>query len=138
MAALTAKQQAWIAYYNEGRTAAEAARLAGYVKSPAACGARNLKKLTRYLERVPDPPPPEDAAPAAETPRIADLREVFAFWTAVMRNGDEALRDRLKASELRARAAGAFLSRPEPAASQKSVFEIQVEVVDQEGVEDAP
>ena len=41
------------------------------------------------------------------------MEEVNAFWTQVMLNTEEKTADRLKASELRARAAGAFLDRVE-------------------------
>lgn len=40
--------------------------------------------------------------------RIADMEEINAFWTETMRNPAVERKDRLKASELRARAAGGF------------------------------
>nr|DAW62388.1 MAG TPA: Terminase small subunit [Caudoviricetes sp.] len=43
--------------------------------------------------------------------RIADMEEINAFWTAIMRDEEADRRDRLKASELRARAAGMFIDR---------------------------
>ena len=43
--------------------------------------------------------------------RIADMEEINAFWTAIMRDEEADWRDRLKASELRARAAGMFIDR---------------------------
>lgn len=50
---LTAKQQAWIDYYKQGHTAAEAARLAGYqAKSDHSfgnIGYENLKKLRDFV-----------------------------------------------------------------------------------------
>lgn len=48
-----------------------------------------------------------------ETPRIADMEEINAFWTNVMRDKGEETKDRLKASELRAKAAGAFVQKIE-------------------------
>lgn len=43
--------------------------------------------------------------------RIADMTEINAFWTETMRDHALDIKDRLKASELRARAAGGFLDR---------------------------
>lgn len=103
---LTAKQQAWIDYYKQGHTATEAARLAGYkAKSDKAyqnIGSENLGKLGDYIQ---------DRDAVLETPRIADMAEINAFWTDIMRDETQEPKDRLKASELRARAAGMFTDR---------------------------
>lgn len=111
---LTAKQQAWIDYYKQGRTEADAARLAGYKASSdnafQSIGSENLRKLAEYvIERDK----------LLESPRIADMQEINAFWTDILRDTMQETKDRLKASELRAKAAGAFiekvqLSAPEP------------------------
>lgn len=45
--------------------------------------------------------------------RIADMAEINAFWTEVIRDQSNDLKDRLKASELRARAAGGFIDKQE-------------------------
>ena len=101
MSKLTAKQQAWVDYYKQGKTAAEAARLAGYKGSNSdVIGAQNLVKLSKYIAARDK---------LLETPRIAGMEEINAFWTNVMRDKDEETKDRLKASELRAKAAGAFV-----------------------------
>lgn len=106
--ALTAKQQAWIDYYKQGHTAADAARLAGYKaksnSSFGSIGSENLTKLASYVQ---------DRETVLESPRIATMEEVNAFWTQVMQSEEEKTADRLKASELRARAAGAFVERLE-------------------------
>lgn len=108
MSKLTAKQQAWVDYYKQGKTAAEAARLAGYkAKSDKAfqnIGSENLGKLGDFIV---------DRDKLLETPRIADMEEINAFWTNVMRDKGEETKDRLKASELRAKAAGAFVQQIE-------------------------
>ena len=102
---LTAKQQAWIDYYKQGHTATEAARLAGYkAKSDKAfqnIGSENLGKLGDYIK---------DRDAVLEAPRIADMAEINAFWTEVLRDEEADIKDRLKASELRAKAAGGFVS----------------------------
>lgn len=103
---LTAKQQAWIDYYKQGHTATEAARLAGYKaksdNSFQSIGAENLRKLAEYVQ---------DRESVLEAPRIADMAEINAFWTDIMRDKYQEPKDRLKASELRARAAGGFVDR---------------------------
>ena len=103
---LSAKQQAWIDYYKQGRTATEAARLAGYkAKSDKAfqnIGSENLGKLGQYIA---------DRDSVLASPRIADMQEINEFWTSMMRNEAVEAKDRIKASELRAKAAGAFVDR---------------------------
>ena len=98
---LTAKQKAWIDYYKQGKTAAEAARLAGYkAKSDKAfqnIGSENVGKLGDYIA---------DRDAVLESPRIADMEEINEFWTSVMRDKDESTKNRLRASELRAKASG--------------------------------
>ena len=102
---LTAKQQAWIDYYKQGHTATEAARLAGYRgKNHDVIGSQNLVKLRDYIA---------DRDAVLEAPRIADMAEINAFWTDVIRDQANDLKDRLKASELRARAAGGFVDKQE-------------------------
>lgn len=103
---LTEKQKAWIDYYKQGHTATEAARLAGYKarsnNSFQSIGAENLRKLAGFVKE-------RDAV--LETPRIADMEEINAFWTETMRDESQEIKDRLKASELRARAAGGFVDK---------------------------
>lgn len=103
---LTEKQQAWIDYYKQGHTAAGAARLAGYKansdNSFQSIGSENLRKLAEYVR---------DRDAVLASPRIAAMEEINAFWTSMMRDGAMEPKDRLKASELRARAAGMFVER---------------------------
>lgn len=104
MAKLTAKQQAWIDYYKQGHTATQAARLAGYAATSdhsfQSIGAVNLKKLADCIQ---------DRDAVLEKPRIADMQEINAFWSDTMRDEGAKTADRLKASELRAKAAGMFV-----------------------------
>ena len=109
--ALTEKQKAWVDYYKQGKTAAEAARLAGYRgNNMDVIGAQNLGKLSSYIR---------DRDKVLEAPRIADMQEINEFWTNIIRDTGEKAADRLKASELRAKAAGMFVEKleikhPEP------------------------
>ena len=105
---LTEKQKKWIDYYKAGHTATEAARLAGYKakddNSYSSIGSENLRKLADYIR---------DRETTLEQPRIADMDEINQFWTSIIRDDTQGTKDRLKASELRARASGAFLDRVE-------------------------
>ena len=107
---LTAKQQAWIDYYKQGHTATEAARLAGYKaksdNSFQSIGAENLRKLAKYVQ---------DRESVLEVPRIADMADI-------MRSEEQDPKDRLKASELRARAAGGFIDRQEVTLTESKWF----------------
>lgn len=100
---LTEKQRAWIDYYKQGKTATEAARLAGYKPDNAkVIGAQNLTKLNQYIS---------DRDELLDRARVADMAEINAFWSDTMRNDKADIKDRLKASELRARSIGAFIER---------------------------
>lgn len=112
---LTAKQQAWIDYYKQGKSAAEAARLAGYRgNNHDVIGAQNLVKLSEYII---------DRDEVLEKPRIADMDEINRFWSDVMRNSEMDLKDRLKASELRARSAGMFTDKVQVSGGLEAGFE---------------
>lgn len=107
---LTAKQRAWIDYYKQGKTATEAARLAGYKPDNAkVIGAQNLTKLNQYIS---------DRDELLDRGRVADMAEINAFWSDTMRNDKADIKDRLKASELRARSIGAFIERREIVGAQ--------------------
>ena len=103
---LTDRQRAWIDYYKQGKSAAEAARLAGYkaknANSYSSIGSENLKKLAIHIS---------DRDIFIDSNRVADMEEINAFWTATLRNKMFDIKDRLKASELRARAAGGFVDK---------------------------
>lgn len=121
---LTAKQRAWIDYYKQGKTAAEAARLAGYKPDNAkVIGAQNLTKLNQYIS---------DRDELLDRARVADMAEINAFWSDTMRNDKADIKDRLKASELRARSIGAFIERREVVAAQT----ITVKLLDDDDMTD--
>lgn len=113
MAKLTEKQRAWIDYYKAGETATNAARLAGYKAKDdnayQSIGSENLRKLADYVS---------DRDELLDRDRVADMAEINAFWTDTMRNDKADIKDRLKASELRARSIGAFIERREIVGAQ--------------------
>lgn len=107
---LTAKQRAWIDYYKQGKTAAEAARLAGYRGNNSdVIGSQNLVKLGKYVA---------DRDELLDRARVADMAEINEFWSDTMRDDTADIKDRLKASELRARSIGAFIERREIVGAQ--------------------
>lgn len=107
--ALTEKQRRFCEHYAATANAAAAARLAGYSERTARSqGARLLTfaNVQRYIHKL---------QASAETARVASMQEVREYWTTTMNNTGEKTADRLRASELLARAAGAFLHfRPDP------------------------
>lgn len=122
---LTAKQRAWIDYYKQGKTATEAARLAGYKPDNAkVIGAQNLTKLNQYIS---------DRDELLDRDRVADMAEINAFWSDTMRDDTADIKDRLKASELRARSIGAFIERREIVGAQT----ITVKILDDDDMTDA-
>jgi phage terminase small subunit len=124
MGKLTAKQRAWIDYYKQGKTATEAARLAGYKPDNAkVIGAQNLTKLNQYIS---------DRDELLDRDRVADMQEINAFWSDTMRNDKADIKDRLKASELRARSIGAFIERREIVGAQT----ITVKLLDDDEMND--
>ena len=121
---LTANQRAWIDYYKQGKTAAEAARLAGYRGNNSdVIGSQNVVKLSKYIA---------DRDELLDRDRVADMAEINAFWTDTMRNDKADIKDRLKASELRARSIGAFIERREIVGAQT----ITVKLLDDDEMND--
>jgi phage terminase small subunit len=103
---MTDLQKKWVLLYKQGKSPAESAILAGYnVKdrhSADNIGRKNLKMLASEIT---------DRDELLNADEVANMQEINRFWTQVM--NDEALdiKDRLKASELRARAAGGFIEK---------------------------
>jgi phage terminase small subunit len=121
---LTAKQRAWIDYYKQGKTAAEAARLAGYRGNNSdVMGSQNVVKLSKYIA---------DRDELLDRARVADMAEINEFWSDTMRNDKADIKDRLKASELRARSIGAFIERREIVGAQT----ITVKLLDDDDMTD--
>ena len=124
---MTDKQRAWIDYYKAGTSPTDAARLAGYnAKSDKAfrnIGSENLAKLGSYVG---------DRDELLDKDRVADMAEINAFWSDTMRDDTADIKDRLKASELRARSIGAFIERREIVGAQT----ITVKLLDDDDMTD--
>jgi phage terminase small subunit len=108
---LTPKQKLFCDYYIETGNATEAALKAGYSsKTARSIGAENLTKP--YIKEAIKIRNKE-----IESKRIANMKEVKEFWTALLRNTAVEPRDRLKASEYIAKTNGAFLDKVEHSGS---------------------
>ena len=100
---LSERQRCFAESYAADPNATAAAKAAGYAERTAySQGQRLLKnvEVQRYIRQL------QDEASAA---RIATMREVKAYWTETMNDPAERTADRLKASELLAKASGGFL-----------------------------
>jgi len=110
---LTAKQRRFVDAYAGNATAAAIA--AGYSpKTAHSIGAENLRKpeIEKALKAR------EDKGMGAA---IANRQQRQEFWTGVLRDKEQAMRDRLKASELLGKSEGDFLERVDLASSDGSM-----------------
>ena len=103
---MTDLQRKWVYYYKQGKSPGEAVRLAGYnVKNSHDAdniGRKNMKSLRDEII---------DRDNLLDADVVADMREINEFWTKTMKDESIDIKDRLKASELRAKAAGGFIER---------------------------
>ena len=109
---LTPKQSAFIDAYTGNAT--EAARMAGYSQATAYSQGQRLLKNPDVAAAIRA----REAERTSET--IANREARLKFWTSVMYDETQSTRDRLRASELLAKAEGDFLERVE-VESQKSL-----------------
>lgn len=104
---LTEKQKRFADYYIETGNATESAIRAGYSKKTATeTGYENLRK-PHILEYV------GERTKKLEDERTANMKEVREFWSVVMRDNHQEMKDRLKASEFIAKTKGAFIDKVE-------------------------
>ena len=100
---LTVKQQRFVDFYDGNAT--QAALKAGYSpKTAHRSGAENMQKhavTAAIAEREKQKSAPE----------IATREERQAFWSSVLRNESEQMKDRLKASELLGKSNADFIER---------------------------
>lgn len=99
------RQRAFCQYYAADPDGTAAAIKAGYSRrTAAAIASENLRKpeLLQYIKEL---------QAEAEAARVADLVEVKRFWTETMRDEEQRVEFRLKASELLAKSSGEFVQR---------------------------
>ncbi len=104
---LNARQKAFCEYYVASGNATESAKKAGYSERTArSIGQRMLTNvdIQNYIKQLNI---------KLENNRIADMTEVKEFWTGILRDSEQRMQDRLKASEYIAKTNGAFLEKLE-------------------------
>lgn len=114
------RQRAFCQYYAADPDGTAAAIKAGYSKrTAAAIASENLRKpeLLEYIKEL---------QAEAEAARVADLVEVKRFWTATMRDEEQRVEFRLKASELLAKSSGEFVQRVDLTAQVEAQVEEDV------------
>lgn len=95
------------AYIENGGNKEQAVIAAGYSERYARGNASKLVAISGVQEKI------SARNRELEQSRIADMAEINSFWSDTMRNAKYDIKDRLKASELRARAAGGFVDKGE-------------------------
>lgn len=102
---LTAKQRRFVEAYDGNAT--QAAIAAGYSEKTAeVIGHENLRK-PKILAEI------KAREVVRSTPLIASRAERQQFWSSVMRDKDQQMRDRLKAAELLGKSEADFVERQE-------------------------
>lgn len=106
---LTPKQQRWIDEYIKCDNLTEATINAGYTcKNSRAMGYQNSIKFKELIDKRR-----LEVSKEISEKGIADLEDIFKFWTDTFKNNSEDTRDRIKASELLAKAKGGFIEKRE-------------------------
>lgn len=108
---LTEKQQKWIDEYIKCDDYTTASRNAGYTGSNdnlKSMGYQNSIKFKEVLDarRL-------EISEKINNKNIAELEDIFEFWTKTFKDTKEDTRDRIKASELLAKAKGGFIEKVE-------------------------
>lgn len=105
---LTPKQQAFADYYIQTGNATES-----YKRAYPSCKKDDTARAnaSRLLTNANVVGYVAEKQKELESNRMADMEEVREFWTEAMRNSENNMKDRLKASELIARTSGAFLEK---------------------------
>jgi len=114
------RQRAFCQYYAADPDGTAAAIKAGYSKrTAAAIASENLRK-PELLDFI------KELQAEAEAARVADLVEVKRFWTETMRDEEQRVEFRLKASELLAKSSGEFVQRVDLTAQVEAQVEEDV------------
>jgi phage terminase small subunit len=104
---MTPKQKAFADEYIKCGNATKAARQAGYSEKTAeVIGHENLRK-PKILAEI------KARETIRSTPLIASRAERQQFWSSVMRDKNQQMRDRLKAAELLGKSEADFVERQE-------------------------
>lgn len=106
---ITPLQEKWIEEYIKCDNLTEATINAGYkTKNPRAIGYQNSVRFKSILDKRR-----LEISKEIKSNSIAELEDIFEFWTKVFQNDYYSTRDRIKASELLAKAKGGFVEKVE-------------------------
>ena len=108
---LTPKQERWIDEYIKCNDYTTASRNAGYTGIDSTLrniGYQNSLKFKELLNERR-----QELSKEIKSDTVASLEEIFEFWTEIFTNNSNKDTDRLKASELLARAKGGFIEKVE-------------------------
>lgn len=117
------RQKRFCEYYARSPNATEAALEAGYSQRTARSIGQRLLTFVDIQEYL------KELQAEAEGERIASMDEVKRFWTQTMRDDTEPVKNRLRASELLAKAGGVFLQKVEVSAEIEAEIEEQNDVI---------
>ena len=106
---LTPKQQKWIDEYIKTDDLTTATRNAGYKGNDTTLRAMGYQNKLKFKDLLEARKKELDDGITSQT--IAELEDIYGFWTSVLNNQDAKMNDRLKASEYLAKAKGAFIEK---------------------------
>ena len=112
---LNLKQQRFCEYYVACGNVYEAGLKAGYSDFYSNKRLHTQMKQEHYQNYI------KELTKPLQDKRIADIQEIRQFWTDVVRNEDEDMKDRLKASEYIAKTNGAFIDKIDVNANVKKI-----------------
>lgn len=108
---LTVKQKLWLDEYLKSNDYTIASRNAGYNGSNSSLkhiGYENATRLALFIQKRR-----AEIDERIDNKNIAELEDIYEFWTETFNNPCEETKDRLKASELLAKSKGAFVEKVE-------------------------
>ncbi len=108
---LTVKQQKWIDEYIKCDNYTTASRNAGYTGNDVTLkniGYQNSIKFKEIIEARK-----REVSEKINNDGVAELEDIFEFWTTVFKDEENKMCDRIKASELLCKAKGGFIEKVE-------------------------
>lgn len=108
---LTKKQEIWIEEYLKCDNYTTASKRAGYSGSNdnlRCVGYQNAIKFKDIINQRR-----KEQGQMLKSNTIAELEDIFEFWTDIIKDDSRRITDRIKASELLAKAKGAFVEKVE-------------------------
>ena len=105
---LSPRQEKWIQEYIKTGSPIEATRRAGYKGDPRGMGYQNTVKFKDVIEARK-----KELGETIKSNNVAELEDIFEFWTQTFTDENVKLQDRIKASELLAKAKGGFIEKRE-------------------------